>query len=74
MTDPQCFVDQTPRAANSTAPNSCKQIRLLDCHQQRVVQAELDRDLCVLAGAGAGKTHAVTYRIERLRQHSYSVR
>lgn len=51
-----------------------KRLRALDCHQERVVDAALGRDLCVLAGAGTGKTHTMTRRIQRLTRHGRTVR
>ncbi len=53
---------------------SCKKPRALDSHQQDVLGAELGSDLCVLAGAGTGKTQTIVQRIQRLTQHGWTVR
>ena len=51
-----------------------KRLRTLDCHQEGVVDGALGRDMCVLAGAGTGKTHTMTRRIQRLAKHGRTVR
>ena len=56
-------------ASQGFAERPYKRPRSLDCHQESVVQAELDTDLCVLAGAGTGKTETMVRRIQRLTEH-----
>ena len=56
------------------AERPSKRPRSLDCHQECVVQAELDRDLCILAGAGTGKTETMVRRIQRLTDQGWTVR
>lgn len=46
----------------STPPTSEQLLQALDDDQRQVAE-QLSGPLCVLAGAGTGKTRAITYRI-----------
>ncbi|MFW0154468.1 ATP-dependent helicase [Rothia sp. P6271] len=52
----------TPQHVPYGAPDSQKILENLDPEQRRV-GSELDGPMCVLAGAGTGKTRAITHRI-----------